>query len=92
MPKPVSNVRRLDRVEPFTPLRPVTGRQVTVRLVLGPLLWLVALVVVAIVVRRTDAIELGVLVAVAALAVSIIVLSILRVGRDRERRRYADPR
>lgn len=92
MPKPVSNVRRLDRVEPFTPLRPVTRRQVTVRLVLGPLLWLVALVVVAIVVRRTDAIELGVLVAAAALAVSIVMLSLLRVGRDRERRRYAEPR
>jgi hypothetical protein len=58
------------------------------RAVLGPILWLVSLVVVATVVRRTEAIVLGVLVAVAALAVSVVVLALLRAGRNRERRRW----
>ena len=88
----MSGERRLDRVEPFVPLRPVTRRQMIYRAVLGPMLWLVALVVVAIVVRRTDAILLGVIIAAAALGVSVVVLLLLRAGRNRERGRCADGR
>jgi ABC-type thiamin/hydroxymethylpyrimidine transport system permease subunit len=88
----MSEERRLDHVEAFVPLRPVTRRQLMLRAVLGPIVWIVALVVVAIVVRKTDAILLGVVVAAAGMAISVVLLALLRVGRNRERRRYGDGR
>jgi hypothetical protein len=84
--------RHLERVEPFRPLRPVSRRQLIERVVLGPLLWLVALIVVAIVVHRTSAIGLGLLVAVVSLLVSVLALLSLRAGRNRERERFVDRR
>jgi hypothetical protein len=79
---------RLSRVEPFEPLLRVPRRRLIVRFVIAPFLWLVALLVVAVVLNRTRAIELGVVIAFASLLVSTVLLSLLRAGRNREQRRY----
>jgi hypothetical protein len=50
----------------------------------------VALAIAAWLLNRTNAIEIGVLVTIASFAISAIVLSLLRLGRLREERRYAD--
>jgi uncharacterized membrane protein len=83
---------RLERMEPFVPLIPVPRRRLIARLVIGPVLWLVALLVAAVVLHRTRAIELGVLIAFVCVVVSMIVLSLLRSGRNREQRGYGPPR
>jgi Flp pilus assembly protein TadB len=88
----MSRDRHLERVEPFTALHPVSRPQLVVRVILGPLLWLVALVVAAIVLHRIYAIEVGILVAFVSLVVSLLVLLLLRGGRNRERERFADRR
>ena len=59
-------------------------------IVLGPCAWAIAFVVVAIVVERSDAIGTGLLVTACSLVVGFVVLLVLRSGRSRERRRYAD--
>ena len=84
--------QRLDRVQPFAPLRPVPRRRMIARAVVAPFIWVAALVLGAVVLKRTNAIELGLLIAAAALAVSLAVLSLLRFGRNRERTHYADRR
>jgi len=58
-------------------------------LIFGPILWLIALIVVAWLVAYTWAIELGLLVALASFVVSLFVLALLRDGRRREERDYA---
>jgi hypothetical protein len=58
-------------------------------IVLGPLLWVVGLAIVAVVVHKSDAIELGVLVAVGSILVAAPILWVGRVARRREERRYA---
>lgn len=76
----------------FTPLRPTSRRRMFVRAVLGPVLWLVAVLVATVLVERTDAIELGLAVAAGSFLLAALVLSLLRDGRGREERRYADRR
>jgi hypothetical protein len=83
---------RLERVEPFVPLRPVPRGRLILWAVIGPLAWLVALLVAAIVLHRTRAIELGMAIAFGCLALSMVVLLLVRGGRDRERRRYGTSR
>jgi MFS-type transporter involved in bile tolerance (Atg22 family) len=82
----------LKRVEPFVPLRPVPRRRLIVRAVLGPLAWLVGLLVAATVLHRTRAIELGLLIAFVCLVVSMLVLVVVRGGRNREQRHYGTSR
>lgn len=84
--------QRLDRVEPFEPLRPVPRRRLIARAVAAPFLWVVALTVASIALERTNAIELGLLIALAAVLVSSAALSLLRARRNRQRARYADRR
>jgi uncharacterized membrane protein len=88
----MSRDRRMERVEPFVPLRPVPRRRLIVRVVVGPLLWLVALLVAAIVLHRTRAIEVGFAIGFGCVLVSLVVLSLLRAGRNREQRRYGPAR
>ena len=76
--------------DPFRPLRPASRPKLIAALVLGPILWLVALVVASWLLGHTDAIELGLLVTAASIVLAAVVLSLLRVGRRREERRYAD--
>jgi hypothetical protein len=73
----------------FRPLRPASGVRLVLAFTIGPLVWLLALVVVAIVFRRTNAIGLGILVAIAAFGIAMAVLGALYAGRRREERRYA---
>jgi hypothetical protein len=81
-----------DRALRFTPLRPATRWRLIATAIIGPLLWLVALLVAAWLVDRGDAIELGLLVAIGSFVLALPVLALLRAGRRREERRYADGR
>jgi|tagenome__1003787_1003787.scaffolds.fasta_scaffold19840557_2 hypothetical protein len=76
----------------FEPLRRASRARVVAAMVFGPVLWLAALVVGARTVERTDAVEIGLLIAAASFAGATVVLATLRWRRRREERRYADPR
>jgi hypothetical protein len=76
--------------EPFRPLRPASGPKLIAAIVLGPMLWVVALLVASWLLDRTNAIELGLLVTAASCIFAAVVLSLLLLGRRREERRYAD--
>jgi membrane protein implicated in regulation of membrane protease activity len=71
-------------------MRPASGPKLIAALVFGPILWVVALMVAARLLDRTNAIELGLLVTAASVVFAAAVLSLLRLGRRREERRYAD--
>lgn len=73
----------------FEPLRPASRKRLLVGIVVGPLLWLVALISVAWVLHIGFAIELGLLIALISAVVSTIVLVLLRQSRDRQEKRYA---
>lgn len=74
--------------ERFRPLRPVSRARLIAAFVLGPLAWVVALAILAWLIERTSAIQIGLLVTLVSLVVSAIVLSVLRVRRLREEHRY----
>jgi TRAP-type mannitol/chloroaromatic compound transport system permease large subunit len=76
--------------ERFQPLRPASRPKLIAAIVLGPVAWLVVLVIAAWLISFTDAIEFGLLVAAGAFVLAAIVLSVLRLGRRREERRYVD--
>jgi hypothetical protein len=80
----------LSEVDPFTPKRPVSRRRFVVRVLIAPFLWLIAFVVAAIVVRHTNAIGIGLAVAFGSMLIAVLVLTLIRAARDRERRRYAE--
>ena len=71
-------------------MRPASGPKLIAALVLGPIMWVVALMVASWLLDRTDAIELGLLLIAASFLFAVVVLSLLRLGRRREERRYAD--
>jgi hypothetical protein len=74
----------------FRPLRPASGLRLIAAIALGPVAWAVALLVAAWLIEHTDAIEIGLLVTVGSFVVSAIVLSLLRLGRLPEERRYSE--
>ena len=74
----------------FRPLRPASRARLILAIILGPALWAVALAYVAVIVKYTDAIALGLIVAAASFVISAIVLILIRQERVREERRYAD--
>ena len=74
----------------FEPLRPASRGRLIAGFVLGPVLWLLALVAVAWAFDYSLAIALGLLVTVVAFFVSLIVLALLHAGRRRQERRYAE--
>lgn len=76
----------------FEPLRPASRGRLILALILGPVLWLAALILVAATLRYTWAIQIGLLITVATFALSLVVLSLLRSRRLRQERRYAAPR
>jgi hypothetical protein len=73
----------------FVPLRPASRKRMLVGIVVGPLLWLVALITVAWVLHISSAIELGLLIAFASAVLSTIILVLLRQGRVRQEKRFA---
>ena len=76
----------------FEPLRPASRGRLVLGLILGPILWLAALIVVAATVHRTSAIEIGLLVTLGTFVLSLLALSFLRSRRVRQERRYAADR
>lgn len=86
---------RADAAHPtvqFEPVRPASRGNLIAGLVLGPILWLVALIVAALIFEYSWAIAVGLLVTVAAFLVSLVVLAILRTGRRRQEKRYREER
>ena len=73
----------------FEPLRPASRGRLVLGLILGPVLWLVALIVVAVTLRYTWAIEIGLLVALMTFVLSLGALLFLRSRRLRQERRFA---
>ena len=73
----------------FEPLRPASRKRLLLGIVIGPLLWVVALITVAWVLHISFAIELGLLIALISAVVSTIVLVLMRQGRVRQEKRYA---
>ena len=76
----------------FEPLRPISRGRLIAALVIGPLLWVVALVVGAWLFDYAWAIGLGLLVTLASFLISLAVLGFLRLRRRRQEERYADGR
>jgi Kef-type K+ transport system membrane component KefB len=74
----------------FQPLRPARGTKLVLAAVLGPIAWVIAWMIVAVVVNRTNAIGIGILITVASFAIAVPVLRSLAWRRDREERRFAD--
>jgi hypothetical protein len=81
-----------DRALRFRPLTPATRGRMTAAAVIGPLMWVVALLIGAALVARGDVIEIGLVIAIGSFVVGLLVLALLRAGRRREERRYADGR
>lgn len=83
----------LDRPEVhFEPLRPASRGRLILGFVLGPIFWLVALIVGAWVLEYSSAIALGLLVTVVSFLISLAVLAAVYAARRRHERRYADSR
>lgn len=74
----------------FEPLHPASRGRLITGFVLGPVLWLLALVVAAWLFDHGWATGLGLLVTVASFLVSLVVLALLHAARRRQERRYAD--
>jgi hypothetical protein len=74
----------------FEPLHPASRSAVIVGVVVGPLLWLVAIAAVAWFFEYTWAIGLGVLVTGTTFLVALIALVLLRAARVRQEQRYVD--
>jgi zinc transporter ZupT len=74
----------------FKPLRPASRPRLIVAFLLGPVGWVVALIFAAYLIERTDAIETGLLVTAGSFVFALVVLTLLRFGRRREERRYAE--
>jgi Flp pilus assembly protein TadB len=72
----------------FRPLRPASGWRLVAAVILGPFAWFVAFTVVAWLVEKSDAVEIGLLITLGSFVVGLIALLVLRAGRNRERRRY----
>ena len=73
----------------FRPTRTASRPRLIAAIVIGPFLWVAGLVIVAVLVYKSNAIELGVLIAVGSILVAVPILIVVRLGRRREERRYA---
>ena len=68
----------------FQPLRISAAVTRRAAFIFGPLAWLIALVVVAVVVKRRDAVELALIVAAASFGVGLVLSVSMRRARVRE--------
>ena len=76
----------------FEPLHPASRRSLLAGVVLGPFLWFLLLAIAGWVFEYTWAIALGLAVTVASFVVSLVVLAVVRAGRERQEKRYVDGR
>ena len=76
----------------FEPLHPATRSSLIAGVLIGPLLWLVVLVVGAWAFEYTWAIALGLVVVVVSFIVALIVLSLMWAARVRQEKRYVASR
>lgn len=74
----------------FEPLHPASRASLILGVVVGPVLWLVAIAVAAWFFEYTWAIALGLVVTVTSFLVALVVLALLRTGRVRQEERYVD--
>jgi hypothetical protein len=72
-----------ERPPRFTPLRQVDRRRLTAMFVLGPVVWLVAIVVAAALSNKTAAIEFGLLIAFASFVGFAMLLLVFYAARRR---------
>jgi hypothetical protein len=72
---------------PFEPLHPAPRRRLIAAFVAGPVLWLVAIVVALLVIDRSDAVELGLLITLASFVVATSGLLALYALRRRQESR-----
>ena len=73
----------------FEPLSAASRGHRIAAVVVGPVLWLVGLILAAWLSGHSPAIALALVVTAAAFLVSLVVLALLRAGRRRRERRYA---
>jgi hypothetical protein len=76
----------------FSPLRRAPRSARVALYILGPLLWVAALIVASLLVREQDAIETGLLVAGAAFVVAVVMLLPQRMVRVSSEREHASSR
>jgi hypothetical protein len=88
MPGP-DGEQRLDAPR-FEPLRPASRGRLIAAMVLGPILWLAALVIVAWVVHNTSAIALGFAATAGAYVIAVLVLSCVYIARRRQEKRFVE--
>jgi uncharacterized membrane protein (UPF0136 family) len=74
----------------FQPLHPASRRSLVAGVVLGPLLWLLALAIAAWFFEYTWAIGVGLAVTFGSFVAALAVLALLRVSRERQEKRYVD--
>jgi hypothetical protein len=87
----MSNEAGRSRVR-FQALKPAPRRRVIAAFIVGPVMWVVALVLLALTVEQTDAIALGLLAALASFVVALVLLAVVRAARVRNEKRYVDSR
>jgi hypothetical protein len=76
----------------FRPLRPAKGTKLILAAVIGPVAWVIAWLVAAWLIERTNAIEFGLLVTLGSFLFAVPVLGLLAWGRTREERRFEQAR
>ena len=76
----------------FRPLRPAKGTKLILAAVIGPVAWVIAWLVAAWLIERTNAIEFGLLVTLGSFLFAAPVLGLLYWGRCREERRFDQAR
>jgi hypothetical protein len=83
------DVRRRGDPDPdlFRPLRPAKGTKLVLAAVIGPVAWVIAWLVAAWLISRSNIIETGLLLTIGAFLFAVPVLGLLSWGRRREERR-----
>jgi hypothetical protein len=76
----------------FRPLRPAKGTKLILAATIGPVAWVIAWLVAAWLIERTNAIEFGLLVTLGSFLFAVPVLGLLAWGRTREERRFEQAR
>jgi hypothetical protein len=72
----------------FQPLRPAKGTKLVLAAVIGPIAWVIAWLVAALLIYYSDVIELGLLLTLASFLIALPILGLLAWGRNREERRF----